>query len=119
MRRSIYGHFRDILGIFRSFSYQEMSEIGKQNVDIFGPYSWKILYFFQPCRTFLKINLSKKETPHSFKRQQLENKSLFCNLHEFLETFLSYNLTLSLLQRNPRLAEIHDDVSLVTNLMSN
>ena len=45
-----------------------------------------------------ELNPSKKETPHSFKGQQLENKSLyrFVISMSFLEKFLSYNLTLSL-----------------------
>ena len=40
----------------------------------------------------------KKKPPHSFKGQQLENKSLyrFVISMSFLEKFLSYNLTLSL-----------------------
>ena len=44
------------------------------------------------------INPAKKETPHSFKGQQLENKSLyrFVIYMGFLEKYLSYNLTLSL-----------------------
>ena len=43
-------------------------------------------------------NPAKKETPHSFKGQQLENKSLyrFVIYMVFLEKYLSYNLTLSL-----------------------
>ena len=46
----------------------------------------------------LHINPAKKETPHSFKGQQLENKSLyrFVIYMGFLEKYLSYNLTLSL-----------------------
>ena len=44
------------------------------------------------------INPANKETPHSFKGQQLQNKSLcrFVIYISFLEKFLSYNLTLSL-----------------------
>ena len=45
-----------------------------------------------------EINPAKKETPHSFKGQQLENKSVyrFVIYMGFLEKYLSYNLTLSL-----------------------
>ena len=45
--------------------------------------------------THCNINPAKKETPHSFKGQQLENKSLyrFVIYMVFLEKYLSYNLT--------------------------
>ena len=50
------------------------------------------------CYSPYIINPANKETPHSFKAQQLENKSLyrFVIYMGFLEKYLSYNLTLSL-----------------------
>ena len=44
------------------------------------------------------LNPSRKQTPHSFKGTQLENKSLyrFVIFMIFLDKILSYNLTLSL-----------------------
>ena len=47
---------------------------------------------------YMIINPAKKETPHSFKGQQLEHKSLyrFVIYMSILEKFPSYNLTLSL-----------------------
>ena len=47
---------------------------------------------------FEELNPAKKETPHSFEGQQLENKLLyrFVIYMSFLEKCLSYNLTLSL-----------------------
>ena len=44
------------------------------------------------------LNPAKKETLHSFKGQQLENKSLYCFViyMSIFEKFPSYNLTLSL-----------------------
>ena len=65
------------------------------------------------CLLWGELNRSKKETPHSFKGQQLEYKSLyrFVIYMCILETFLSYNLTLSFVTRDPRLAEIHNDLS--------
>ena len=56
------------------------------------------------CFTYMQfistimVDRSNKETPHSFKGQQLENKSLyrFVIYMSFLEKFLSFNLTSNL-----------------------
>ena len=55
-------------------------------------------HLFSATKGRFLLNPAKKETPHTFKGQQLENKSLyrFIIYMRFLEKFLSYNLTLSL-----------------------
>ena len=59
------------------------------------------------------INPAKKETPHSFKGQQLENKLLYRFVMYGFFREISYNLQFDIkfITRDPRLAEIHDDLS--------
>ena len=61
---------------------------------------------------FIWINPAKKETPHSFKGQQLENKWFYLVVI-YIAVWGNFLLQFDIkfVIRNPDLAEIHEDLS--------
>ena len=58
------------------------------------------------------VNTAKKETPHSFKGQQLKNKLFYLVvIYIRLLRIILATIYIKLITRNPELAEIHDELS--------